>query len=155
MSPAVWLACPFIVRNQLTLAASTARQDDNARHAGAGLPSRTCHSRRKTLVAVAAGGSRLRSGRSQSWAFTVREFRASPGAAGPWRRDGGDDRIHCDIVVMDTAAGESCSWPGEARQFPAAEASAAPARRSAGKRECQENSDVCSHATRGSPDERG
>ncbi len=50
----LWLACLIIVRNQRILTAWTARQDDDARRADAGLPPRTRRRRRKTLASLAA-----------------------------------------------------------------------------------------------------
>ena len=46
----LWLACLLTVRNQRILTAWTARQDDNAHRAAAGLPPRTRRRRRKTLT---------------------------------------------------------------------------------------------------------
>jgi hypothetical protein len=53
----LWLACLVIVRNQRTLAAWDARQDDNARPAAAGLPPRTRRRRRKTPTTLATAGT--------------------------------------------------------------------------------------------------
>ncbi len=50
----LWLACLLAVRNQRILTAWTARLDDDARRAGAGLPPRTRRRRRKTLASLAA-----------------------------------------------------------------------------------------------------
>ena len=50
----LWLACLLTVRNQRILTAWTARQNDNARRAAAGLPPRTRRRRRKTLASLAA-----------------------------------------------------------------------------------------------------
>ena len=50
----LWLACLLAVRNQRILTAWTARLDDNARRAEAGLPPRTRRRRRKTLASLAA-----------------------------------------------------------------------------------------------------
>ena len=50
----LWLACLLVVRNQRILTAWTARLDDNARRAEAGLPPRTRRRRRKTLASLAA-----------------------------------------------------------------------------------------------------
>jgi hypothetical protein len=49
----LWLACLLAVRNQRILTAWTARQEDNARRAAAGLPPRTRRRRRKTLASLA------------------------------------------------------------------------------------------------------
>jgi hypothetical protein len=51
----LWIACLLVVRNQHTLAAFDARQDDNARRAAAGLPPRTRKHRRTSLTQLAAG----------------------------------------------------------------------------------------------------
>jgi hypothetical protein len=53
----LWLACLLAVRNQRILTAWTARQDDNARRATAGLPPRTRRRRRKTLTDLATAGT--------------------------------------------------------------------------------------------------
>ena len=53
----LWLACLMAVRNQRILTAWTARQDDNARRAAAGLPPRTRRRRRKTLTDLATAGT--------------------------------------------------------------------------------------------------
>ena len=53
----LWLACLLAVRNQRILTAWTARQDDNARRAAAGLPPRTRRRRRKTLTDLATAGT--------------------------------------------------------------------------------------------------
>ena len=53
----LWLACLLTVRNQRILTAWTARQDDNARRAAAGLPPRTRRRRRKTLTDLATAGT--------------------------------------------------------------------------------------------------
>jgi hypothetical protein len=45
----------LIVRNQRILATWTARQQDNARRAAAGLPPKTRKRRRKTLASPATG----------------------------------------------------------------------------------------------------
>ncbi len=50
----LWLTCLLAVRNQRILTAWTARQDDNARRAAAGLPPKTRRPRRKTLASLAA-----------------------------------------------------------------------------------------------------
>jgi hypothetical protein len=44
-----------VVRNQLTLRAWNARQEENQRRAAAGLPPKTRKRRRKTLAGLAAG----------------------------------------------------------------------------------------------------
>jgi len=51
----LWIACLLAVRNQRTLAAHSARQQDNARRAAAGLPPRTRKRRRASLAALAGG----------------------------------------------------------------------------------------------------
>jgi hypothetical protein len=51
----LWIACLLAVRNQRILAASGARQAENARRAAAGLPPRTRKRRRQTLAMLAAG----------------------------------------------------------------------------------------------------
>jgi len=53
----LWLTCLLAVRNQRILDAWTARQDDNARRAAAGLPPRTRRRRRKTLTDLATAGT--------------------------------------------------------------------------------------------------
>jgi len=50
----LWLACLIVIRNQRILTAWTARQDDNADRAAAGLPPKTRRRRRKTLASLAA-----------------------------------------------------------------------------------------------------
>ena len=50
----LWLARLLAVRNQRILTTWTARLDDNARRAEAGLPPRTRRRRRKTLASLAA-----------------------------------------------------------------------------------------------------
>ena len=52
----LWLACLLTVRNQRILTAWTARQEDNARRAAAGLPPKTRRQRRKTLTDLATAG---------------------------------------------------------------------------------------------------
>ena len=51
---ALWIACLLPVRNQRILAASDARQADDARRAAAGLPPKTRKRRRQTLASLAA-----------------------------------------------------------------------------------------------------
>jgi hypothetical protein len=51
----LWIACLLAVRNQRILAAYDARQDDNARRAAAGLPTRTRKRRRTRLAELTAG----------------------------------------------------------------------------------------------------
>jgi hypothetical protein len=53
----LWLACLLSIRNQRILDAWTARQDDNARRAAAGLPPWTRCRRRKTLTDPATAGT--------------------------------------------------------------------------------------------------
>jgi len=53
----LWLACLLTIRNQRILNAWNARQEDNARRAGAGLPPRTRRRRRKTLTDLATAGT--------------------------------------------------------------------------------------------------
>jgi hypothetical protein len=53
----LWLTCLLAVRNQRILDAWTARQDDNARRAAAGLPPRTRRRRRKPLTDPATAGT--------------------------------------------------------------------------------------------------
>ncbi len=50
---ALWLACLLAVRNQRTLDAFDARQEQNARRAAAGLPPKTRKRRRQTLASLA------------------------------------------------------------------------------------------------------
>jgi len=50
----LWLACLLAVRNQRTLTAWDARQQDDARRAAAGLPPKTRRRRRKTLASLTA-----------------------------------------------------------------------------------------------------
>jgi hypothetical protein len=51
------LACLLIIRNQRILIAWTARQDDNARRAAAGLQPRTRRRRRKTIASLTTAGA--------------------------------------------------------------------------------------------------
>jgi hypothetical protein len=53
----LWLACLMAVRNQRILTAWTARQDDNAHRAVAGLPPRTRRRRRNTPTGLATAGT--------------------------------------------------------------------------------------------------
>jgi hypothetical protein len=50
----LFATCLLAVRNQRIIAAWNTRQDDNARRATAGLPTKTRRRRRKTLASLAA-----------------------------------------------------------------------------------------------------